>query len=34
MLDLQKMKSKPLNYGASKCDADEVWTSDPYEGEI
>ena len=34
MPDLQKMKSKRLNYDASKCDADEVLTSDPYECEV
>ena len=34
MLDLQKMKSERLIYDASKCDTDEVLTSNPYEGKV
>ena len=28
------MKSKRLNCGARNSDTDEVWTFDPYEGEV
>ena len=34
MPDLQKTKSERLNCGASKCDANEVYTSDLYEDEV
>ena len=34
MPDMQKTKSERLIYYASKCDVDEVWASNPYEGEV
>ena len=34
MFDLKKKKFERLNFGAIKCDADEVQTSNPYEGEV
>ena len=34
MLDMQKTKLERLIWCASKCDADEVLTFDPYEGEV